>query len=68
MTRFVKVEQDGKTGYVNVDHVALVLPTPLIGTSAVIIDANPALSITIKGSVEQAVARLEGKDTLLLEA
>lgn len=68
MTRFIEIEQDGKKGYVNVGHVALVLPTPLIGTSAVVIDAQPALSLTIKGSVEQAVTRLEGKDTLLLEA
>jgi len=68
MTRFIEIEQDGKKGYVNVDHVGPRAPDPLVGTSAVIMDANPALSLTIKGSVEQAVARLEGKDTLLLEA
>jgi hypothetical protein len=68
MTRFIEIEQNGQRGYVNVDHVALVIPTQIINTSAVIIDAQPALAITIKGSVDEAVARMEGKDTLLLEA
>ena len=68
MTRFIEIEQNGQRGYVSADHVALVIPTQIINASALVIDAQPALSITIKGSVDEAVAKLEGKDTLLLEA
>jgi hypothetical protein len=59
---FVTIDQDGKIGKVNSDHVALILPHALVGQSQIFL-AN-GMGVVLKGTVEEITARLEGKPVM----
>jgi len=65
MSKFVEIDQDGKTATINPDHVILVLPTTLIGVSQVV--AVGGIALQVKGTVQEVTARLEGKSLLFGE-
>lgn len=62
MTTFIEIEQDGKKAYVNPQHVALVVAAPLIGQSQIILFGG--LTATVKGTVQEVLAKLEGRNIL----
>ena len=57
---FVEIEQDGKVGYINANHVVLVLPSQLVGTAQLVTINGMALNV--KGSVQEIRDRLENGD------
>ena len=61
---FTRIDQEGKIGKVNSDHVALILPHSLVGQSQLVL-AN-GMVIALKGTVEEITAALEGKSVLEL--
>jgi hypothetical protein len=68
MPKFVEVKQEGKDGLIpiqiNPDLIALVAPTNLIGRSQVVL--THGLSLTIEGTPNEVVARLEGRSIIEL--
>ena len=59
MTKFVEIEQDGKIATVNTSHLVLILPSTLIGQADLVL-AN-GLKVTVRGSVQEVTAKMEGK-------
>ena len=60
MTKFVEVEQDGKTATVNPDNVFAVLPNQLINTSNIVSIAG--VSLPVKGGVQEITLKLSAED------
>ena len=65
MAKFIEIEQDGKVATINPENVILVVPTTLIGLSQIVCVGGAG--VTVKGSVQEVTAKLEGKSILALE-
>jgi len=57
--KLIEVDQDGKIALVNPDHITLVAPTPLVGTSQLIL--SNGTSFTVKGTVYDLARRVEAE-------